>query len=123
VKVTRRGGGAVLWHSDAGGRAVLMVGTEPPDVVELWDWTLGAGDRYVSQPHAAGTRELLHVHQGRVTIELADTEVALTAGDAMTFAGEVAHAYANPTRRVARFSLAVFEPRVGRTSPTEQAHA
>ena len=45
VKVTRRGEGAALWTSDAGGRGVLVAGTEPPDVLELWDWTLAPGDR------------------------------------------------------------------------------
>src|SRR5947208_11269844 len=41
VKVTRHGAGAVLWTGEAGGRGVLVAGTEPPDVIELWDWTLG----------------------------------------------------------------------------------
>src|SRR5512133_2775920 len=30
VKVTRRGEGAALWTGDAGGRGVLMAGTEQP---------------------------------------------------------------------------------------------
>src|SRR5881628_1096957 len=48
VRVTRQGAGAVLWTGQFGGRGVLVSGTEPPDVVELWDWTLGPGDRHVS---------------------------------------------------------------------------
>lgn len=123
VKVTRRGEGAVLWRSEVGGRAVLMAGTEPPDVVELWDWTLAAGDRYVSQPHAAGTRELLQVLQGRVTVDLTDQELTLAVGDAVTFAGDGPHTYANSGSRSARFSLAVFEPRVGPRARKESAHA
>lgn len=119
VKVTRSGDGAVLWRGDAGGSAVLVAGTEPPDVVELWEWTLGAGDRYVSQPHARGTRELLQVVQGAVTVELLDQELTLAVGDAATFAGDMPHTYANPGKRLARFSLAVFEPRVGRDARTE----
>ena len=46
VKVTRRGEGATLWSGEAGGRGVLVAGTTPPDVVELWDWTLGPGDQH-----------------------------------------------------------------------------
>ena len=122
VRVTRRGDGAVLWRGEAGGCALLVAGTGPPDVVELWDWTLGAGDRHVSQPHTAGTRELLHVLRGTVTVELADQELALATGDAVTFAGDIAHAYTNPSRRSARFSLAVFEPRVGTASLSENAN-
>ena len=55
VKVTRRGEGPVLWSSEAGGRGVLVAGTQPPDVVELWEWTLGPEDHYVSEAH---TRDL-----------------------------------------------------------------
>src|SRR6266571_5120795 len=61
VKVTRRGDGAALWSGESGGRGVLVAGTEPPDVLELWDWTLGAGDRHDSETHAPGTKELAQV--------------------------------------------------------------
>lgn len=63
-KVTRAGEGAVLWSGEHGGRGVLVAGTEPPDVVELWDWTLEPGDRHTSEAHTSGTRELLHVQEG-----------------------------------------------------------
>lgn len=113
VTVTRRDEGAVLWRSDGGGRGVLMAGTQPPDVVELWDWTLGPRDRYVSEAHAPGTRELVQVQQGAVTIEAGDQSVTLKVGDAVGFSGDVAHCYANPHARPARFVLSVFEPGVG----------
>jgi transcriptional regulator with XRE-family HTH domain len=111
--VTRRGEGAVLWTSEAGGCGVLVAGTQPPDVVELWDWTLGPSDRYSSDAHASGTRELIQVHQGSVTIMTGDQEVTLKVGDAVAFPGDVGHAYVNPHTRVARFTLCVFEPGVG----------
>jgi transcriptional regulator with XRE-family HTH domain len=113
VKVTRRGDGAPLWSSKAGGRGVLVAGTGPPDVVELWDWTLVAGDRHVSEPHTLGTKELLQVRQGAITVGVAGESVTLDAGDAIAFPGDVAHSYANPKKGPARFSLAVFEPGVG----------
>jgi transcriptional regulator with XRE-family HTH domain len=113
VKVTRAGAGATLWTRDSGGRAVLVAGTEPPDVVELWDWTLGPGDRYVSEAHAPATNELLQVLAGAVTVEVAGESYDVGAGDAVSFPGDVAHAYSNPGSAQARFSLAVFEPGVG----------
>lgn len=119
VNVIRRGAGAELWRSEAGGRGVLVVGTAPPDVVELWDWTLGPGDRHVSDAHSAGTKELLQVHQGTITVEVEDESVTLGAGDAISFPGAVAHAYANPMKRPAKFSLAVFQPGVGSRSHSE----
>ena len=119
VKVTRHGDGAVLWSSESGGRGVLVAGTEPPDVVELWDWTLGPGDQHVSEAHTPGTKELMQVQQGTVTVEVAGQPVTLVAGDAVAFPGDVAHSYANPGTRPARFSLAVFEPGVGPGSRSE----
>jgi transcriptional regulator with XRE-family HTH domain len=123
VKVTRRGEGAALWTGEFGGRGVLVAGTEPPDVAELWDWTLAAGDRHASEAHTFGTKELLQVHDGAVVVEVADQAITLEAGDAVAFPGDVAHSYANPGTRPAQFSLAVFEPGVGSTPRTEPADA
>ena len=123
VKVTRRGEGATLWSGEGGGRGVLVAGTTPPDVVELWDWTLGPGDRHASEAHAPGTKELVHVQQGSITVEVADQSVTLDAGDAVAFPGDVAHSYANPSTQPARFSLVVFEPGVGAGAPrSERRH-
>ena len=119
VHVTRRGDGAALWTGDAGGRGVLVAGTRPPDVLELWDWTLGAGDVHVSGAHTAGTQELLQVQEGTVTLTVGEAtggELTLRAGDAVAFPGDVDHGYANHGTDVARFSLAVFEPGVGSTT-------
>jgi transcriptional regulator with XRE-family HTH domain len=121
VKVTRDGEGAALWSSEAGGRGVLVAGTEPPDVLELWDWTLCPGDAHASEAHAPGTKELLQVQRGRITLEVGDQSILLESGDAVAFAGDVAHSYANPGTEPARFSLAVFEPGVGAASPRPEA--
>ncbi|HSE71630.1 MAG TPA: XRE family transcriptional regulator [Nocardioidaceae bacterium] len=119
VKVTRHREGAALWSSESGGRGVLVAGTEPPDVLELWDWTLAPGDHHTSEAHAPGTKELLQVQQGTITLDVADQSVTLDTGDAVAFRGDVAHSYANPGTQPARFSLAVFEPGVGPTSRAE----
>ncbi len=119
VKVTRRGEGAALWNTTNGGSGILVAGTEPPDVVELWDWTLGPDDAHTSESHSAGTKELMHVQQGTVTLQVADQSVTLKVGDAVTFPGDVPHSYANPHKRPARFSLVVFEPGVGQALRSE----
>ncbi len=113
VKINRRGDGAALWSGQAGGRGVLVVGTGPPDVVELWDWTLGPGDQHDSEAHSAGTRELVQIQEGTVRVEVAGQSHVLDVGDAAAFPGDVAHSYANPRGQPARFTLAVFEPGVG----------
>jgi transcriptional regulator with XRE-family HTH domain len=113
AKATRAGDGAVLWTGEHGGRGVLMAGTEPPDVVELWDWTLGPGDQHASEAHTPGTRELLQVLEGSITVESGDSIHVLRAGDALSFFGDRDHRYANPHPEPARFALAVYEPGVG----------
>jgi transcriptional regulator with XRE-family HTH domain len=120
VKITRCGDGAALWTGEGGGRGVLVAGTEPPDVVELWDWTLAPGDRHASEAHTPGTRELAQVWQGTISLDVGDQTVTLGIGDAVAFPGNAPHAYSNPFGQPARFSLVVFEPGVGATPPRER---
>jgi transcriptional regulator with XRE-family HTH domain len=121
VTITRRGEGATLWSGASGGRGILVAGTESPDAFELWDWTLGPGDDHTSEAHTTGTKELVHVLEGTIVIEIADQSVTLDVGDAVAFPGDVAHSYANPGSQPARFALAVFEPRVG-SAPRSEGH-
>ncbi|WGW13843.1 cupin domain-containing protein [Saxibacter everestensis] len=123
VRVTRRGEGATLWTGESGGRGVLVAGTTSPDVVELWDWTLEPGESHASEPHSEGTRELLQVLDGGIVVEVAGQSYSLDTGDALTFPGDVAHAYINPDDQPARFSLTVFEPGVGTAHRTEPPNA
>jgi transcriptional regulator with XRE-family HTH domain len=113
LQVTRAGTAPVLWRGTAGGRAVLVAGTEPPDVTELWDWTLGPGESHPSEAHAAGTRELLLVLDGQLELRVGQQADLLATGDSASFAGDLAHEYGNAGPAAARFALTVFEPGVG----------
>ena len=113
LAVSRKGEHHVLWTGEHGGQGVLLTSTEPPNVVELWDWTLAARDSYASEEHSAGTRELLHVLAGSVTMTVADESVVLGVGDALWFAGDQPHTYANEGKRTARFALSVYQPGLG----------
>jgi len=120
LRVTRSGHAPVLWHGPSGGSAMLVAGTEPPDVVELWDWSLAPGETHQSEPHAAGTRELLLVLAGTVQLQVGQATQTLDSGDAATFHSDIPHSYTNPSpggstngAAMARFALTVFEPHVG----------
>lgn len=118
LRVIESGRAPVLWRGECGGRAMLVAGTDPPEVVELWDWMLEPGDAHRTEAHAAGTRELLLVLAGQVELTVGQQTQLLTVGDSAQFAGDVAHGYANPATAgsAARFALTVFEPHVtGRT--------
>ncbi len=104
-----------MWTSPNGGQAVMVAGTQAPNVVELWDWTLGPGDIHTSEAHARGTRELIAVLQGTLLLKLGDREELLKTGDSARFDADTDHAYLNPSRlRKTRFALTVFEPSVGK---------
>ncbi len=119
LTVTVAGRAPVLWHGDHGGQALLVAGTQPPDVVELWDWTLQPGDANTSEAHSAGTRELLLVLEGAVDLRVGDRTERLEVGDSAAFAGDVAHGYATPADAAgpARFALTVFQPHVTGSRP------
>lgn len=122
VAVVRAGDAPVLWTGDGGGRGVLLAGTSPPDVLELWDWTLAPGDRHDSEAHVRGTKEILQVREGTVTVTVGDQSEVLESDDALSFASDVPHSYANAGTSRARFSLTVFEPGVGAGTRTEASH-
>jgi transcriptional regulator with XRE-family HTH domain len=124
LRVTRDGTAPVLWRGKRGGQAVLVAGTKPPDVTELWDWTLGPGESHSSPAHAAGTRELLLVLDGQVELRAGQHAEVLATGDSASFAGDQPHGYVNPgSARAARFALTVFEPGVGPGARSEAADA
>lgn len=119
VTVTERVQSPVLWRGSHGGQGLLVAGTQPPNVVELWDWTLQPGDAHHTEPHSPGTRELLLVLEGHVDLHVGDRTERLGPGDSATFAGDVAHGYAAPDDAAApaHFALTVYEPDVGPDRP------
>ncbi len=123
TSLTRAGEGATLWSGENGGRGILVAGTEAPDVLELWDWTLAPGERHESEAHSAGTRELLHLHKGSITVEVGEQSHKLRAGDALTFYSDVKHSYENSLKTPATFSLCVYEPGVGHAHKQEDHDA
>ena len=124
LRVTRAGAAPVLWRGERGGQAVLVAGTDPPDVTELWDWTLGPGESHSSEAHAAGTRELLLVLDGEVELRAGQHAEVLAAGDSASFTGDLPHGYVNASpAQMARFALTVFEPGVGPGSRSEATDA
>jgi transcriptional regulator with XRE-family HTH domain len=113
VDVTRSGTRSPLWTGEHGGEAFLAAAVTAPDVVELWDWSLGPGDAHASEPHVAGTRELLTVIDGEVVLSVSGEEIVLHPGDAASFHGDTGHGYRNDGGAAARFALTVYEPSVG----------
>lgn len=85
-------------------RATLLASAPARREVELWAWSLGPGERYVSEPDAAGWREMVLVIEGRLRLELADGERRIEAGDFHAFASDQPYAYVNDGDEVVRFT-------------------
>ena len=96
-----------LWSTARGSAARLLVGRGP---LELWSWTLAAGDRRDSDPHRPGSVELLSVRAGVVTLEVGDDRADVGSGDSAWFDATRRHAYINPGTIEASFTLVVLEP-------------
>ncbi len=99
---------AVLWSTDAGSRARLLVGMGP---LEMWSWRLEPGDSKRSEAHSTNSLEALIVMSGQVEIDIDGGETrTVSAGQSLIFAVEVAHEYRNVADHAAEFHLAVFDP-------------
>ncbi|MCE3551297.1 XRE family transcriptional regulator [Pseudonocardia sp. RS11V-5] len=123
--VVRRAEQAVpLWSSEAGSTAVFRIGTDPPDVVELWDWTLQAGDAFDGEAHPIGTAEVLSVLDGRLGLRVGTVEHELGEGDTVMFQAHVPHRYSGAGDGPVRFTMVVLQPGdAGLVPPTSIAPA
>ena len=109
ARVVRAAEGVALWTGGQEGSAArLMVGSGTSQQVELWDVRMEAGDGYSSEAHPTGTRELLLVIEGELTLELDGTPHAVGAGDAIAFVADRPHAYLNLGTSPLRYSLSVI---------------
>jgi len=124
VVVRRSEQAAPLWSSPAGSSAVFRIGTDPPDVVELWDWSLQPGDAFDGEAHPMGTVEVLSVLTGDLQVRVGGTELSLATGDTVMFEAHAPHRYACPGTEPVRFTMVVLQPGdAGLVPPTSIAPA
>jgi transcriptional regulator with XRE-family HTH domain len=124
VVVRRAAEAARLWNSAAGSNAVFRIGTDPPDVVELWDWTLQPGDGFDGEAHPMGTQEVISVLSGRLRLRVGATEQQLDTGDTVLFQAHAPHRYSGEGDGPVRFVMVVLQPGdAGLVPPTSIAEA
>jgi transcriptional regulator with XRE-family HTH domain len=110
VRVAAADAAPLLWQGGYGGFARLLAGVNEPDFVELWEWRLEPSDRHDSADHAPGTRELVHVLSGTVTVTVAGTDHVVRAGETIDFPADEAHGYRNDGTVAARLMMVVVMP-------------
>ncbi len=107
----------MLWRGAGDGFARLLVGSDAPDCVELWEWRIAPGDAFAGEAHPAGTRELLHVLEGDLDLEIGQTRQRVGAGDSVIFRADRPHRYANAGAALLRLIMVVAEPTPGEIPP------
>jgi transcriptional regulator with XRE-family HTH domain len=120
IRIKRRADTPTLWSSASGSQALFLMGTDPPDIVELWDWRLAGGDAFDGEAHPPGTIELLTVLDGLLLMTVGTREQTIEAGDTILFDAMVAHRYANPADHPNRFIMSVVQPAEGAMVPPER---
>jgi transcriptional regulator with XRE-family HTH domain len=103
VSVLRRSDAQVLRSSDGKmeSRPLSPAGSNP--WVELYELRLAARASHSSDPHAAGTREILVVLSGTLNLRVANEVYELAAGDSVSFRADETHAYENPGTSEGRY--------------------
>jgi transcriptional regulator with XRE-family HTH domain len=113
-----RSGAAVLRREDAQllrssdgrfeSRPLTPAGAAP--LVELYELKLTARSTHRSEPHAAGTHEVVVVLTGQLRLVVDDETYDLGAGDSIAFAADRPHAYENPSGAEARYhNVIIYE--------------
>lgn len=99
-----------LWEGEEGSAADLLVGVDRREHVELWRWTLAPGDVHPSEGHMEGTREMLAVLSGTLTLEVGGETHTVRSGGAVLFDADHDHVYRNAHRRPLDMVLVVVQP-------------
>jgi len=111
ASVLRRADTTVLRSTDGKfeSRPLTPAGTSP--LVEVYELRLAARARYVSEAHAAGTREIVVVLSGAMVLRLGDEAHELAAGDSIAFDADRPHVYENAGSAEARCHDVILYPR------------
>lgn len=106
-----------LWEGAPGSGGDLLVGTDRSEHVELWRWHLASGDDHASEGHVVGTRELLAVLSGTLTLEVGGDQHVVAQGGAVLFDADRPHRYLNAHKRALDLVLVVVQPPTAELGP------
>ncbi|WP_327270438.1 XRE family transcriptional regulator [Streptomyces sp. NBC_01218] len=123
VRVVRDGDAARLWEGRAGSSGRLLIGSELPNAIEMWDWRLSAGDCYSGEAHASGSWEIVYVLRGVLSLDVGGQTFVLRHGDAAVFAADREHSYGNRADERLHFVMAVLQPQIAPERPCRVGNA
>jgi len=97
----------------SGGRAIVQkLLPDPIKGMEIDRVRLKPQSRMKGVPHTEGTKEYLTVLRGKVVVNVSGESYQVEEGEVISFPGDQAHSYFNPTGKDSRFmSIVVLAPR------------
>lgn len=104
-----------LWTGRNGSAGNLVVGFDNPSLIEFWSWHLVPGEWHDGVAHPVGTREILFVKSGELTLTIGGTICRAKTGQTITFIADKPHRYANDGTKDVQMLMVVCEP--GRGGP------
>jgi transcriptional regulator with XRE-family HTH domain len=97
-----------VWQGPGGeSRGRLLASVPARGAVELWEWTLAPGDRYLAEADRPGTQELVYVAAGTLTLELLGERRVVEEGASLAYPSDQPYAYRNEGDRPLRFIRSV----------------
>lgn len=102
-----------MWSGAAGGHGTLVLGSDSPVELEVWDWQFEPGESHEGEPHPPGMREVVYVLSGTLTLRAGPDEARVPAGGAALFPADQPHTYANEQDEPTRFVMVVEAPPAG----------
>lgn len=103
VQVTAQADQVLVWSSDAGSTAHLLVATAGARAADLWRWTLMPGDVYQGRADPALSQELFLVIEGTLVLCVDGVEVSARAGASARLRSDRPYSYANPGQEAVTF--------------------
>jgi transcriptional regulator with XRE-family HTH domain len=117
IRVVPPEGTVTLWRGEHGSSATLLVGSDPPQHLELWDWRMQPGEGYSGEPHPLGSREMVWVLDGELTLDVGGEAATVPTGGAALFLADRPHSYTNAGSVELRFAMAVTQPPLADSGP------
>lgn len=99
-----------LWTGRNGSAGNLVVGFDNPSLIEFWSWHLVPGEWHDGVAHPVGTREILFVKSGELTLTIGGTTCRAKTGQTITFIADKPHRYANDGTKDVQMLMVVCEP-------------
>ena len=112
VHVVLPGQGVRMWSTGGGSGARMLLGDDRRGPLEMWTYHLEPGEGTDSDPHPAGTFEMLHVTSGELTLMVDGETYPVPAGGAVSFEADAPHTYRNEGSVPMEMTMAVSIPPV-----------